>query len=134
MWKTDKNTNAYLFETEGNEISNPKLQPLRRVSSSLEGSYETIENDTVLPGRNPSKNHRGTDSNAGDLVVNFAALEQDKMFEAVLCSEKGFVKNSTLSDTEYDVYEMTHGNKQRYFALLKYFTQEPKLYQLFKGL
>ena len=92
-------------------------------------AYETIQSDTKLPGRNPSKNHRGTDSNAGDLVVNFAPDEHDKLLEAALCSEDGFVKNTALSDVNKDVFEMVLGNKQRSFALLKEYTQEPKLYQ-----
>ena len=135
-YKTAPNTNVYLTpeNPDGSLPQDPQLQPLRWVSSSLEGSYETIENDTKLPGRNPSENFRGTDSNAGDLVVNFAPLEHDQLLEAVLCSEDGFAKNPGLSDTEYSVYEAVPGNKQRTFALLKEYTQEPKLYQLFTGL
>jgi hypothetical protein len=134
-WKTAVNTNLYLIETPNDTLSaTPELQALRNVSCSLEGSYETIQSDTKLPGRNPSKNHRGTDANAGDLVVNFAPLEHDKLLEAVLCSEEGFVKNTALSDSDTNVYDMVIGNKQRSFALLKEYTQEPKLYQLFRGL
>lgn len=135
-YKTAPNTNLYITEAnpDGSLPSNPELQALRYVSSSLEGSYETIENDTKLPGRNPSKNKRGTDSNAGDLVVNFAGLEHDKMLEAVLCSEEGFVRNEELSEDGIEVFDMVPGNKQRIFALLKEYTQDPKLYQLFNGL
>jgi hypothetical protein len=135
-WKTSPNTNLYLLSenADGSLPAAPALRPTRWVSSSLEGSYETIQSDTKLPGRNPSKNHRGTDSNAGDLVANFAPHEHDKLLEAVLCSEDGFVENETLSDNDYDVLDLMPGNKQRSFALLKEYTQEPKLYQLFKGL
>lgn len=135
-WKTAVNTNVYLTgeNADGSLPANPELQAMNWVSSSLEGSYETIESDTKLPGRNPARNHRGTDSNAGDFVANFRPLEHDRMLEAVLCSDEGFVKNNALSDTDYDVYEMVPGNKQRSFALLKEYTQEPKLYQLFKGI
>jgi len=135
-WKTGDNINAYITQEEDNGLitGSPPLQSLNYVSSSLEGSYETIESDTKLPGRNPEKSRRGTDSCAGDFVANFRPLEHDKMFEAVLCSEEGFVLNETLSDADYDVYEMIPGNKQRSFSFLKYFTQKPKLYQLFRGL
>jgi hypothetical protein len=135
-YKTAPNTNIYITEAnpDGTLPDDPELQALRYVSSSLEGSYETIENDTKLPGRNPSKNMRGTDSNTGDLVFNFAGLEHDKMLTAVLCSEKGFVKNEELSADGVEVYDMVPGNKQRIFALLKEYSQDPKLYQLFKGL
>jgi hypothetical protein len=135
-WKTSDNINAYITPEDDNGLitGSPPLQSLNYVSSSLEGSYETIESDTKLPGRNPEKSRRGTDSCAGNFVANFRPLEHDKMFEAVLCSEDGFVKNETLSDTGYDVYEMIPGNKQRSFSFLKYFTQDPKLYQLFRGL
>jgi len=135
-WKTAPNTNLYITEAnhDGTLPANPALQALRWVSSSLEGSYETIQNDTKLPGRNPSKNFKGTDSNAGDLVANFAGLEHDKMLAAVLCSEEGFVKNDDLSVGGVEVYDMVPGNKQRFFALLKEYTQDPKLYQLFRGL
>jgi len=135
-WKTSPNTNLYLVEAnpDGTLPADPALQALRWVSSSLEGSYETIQNDTKLPGRNPSKNFKGTDSNAGDLVANFAGLEYDKMLAAVLCSENGFVKNAALSDATHDVFDMVLGNKQRLFSLLKEYTQDPKLYQLFRGL
>jgi len=135
-YKTAVNTNLYFIEENDNGSlpDAPQLQAMNWVSSSLEGSYETIESDTKLPGRNPSQNHRGTDSNAGDLVTNFRPLEHDRLLEAVLCSENGFVKNNDLSDDEHDVFDLIPGNKQRSFALLKEYTQEPKLYQLFKGL
>ena len=135
-WKTSPNTNLYITEAnpDGTLPANPALQALRWVSTSLEGSYETIQNDTKLPGRNPSKNFKGTDSNAGDLVANFAGLEHDKMLAAVLCSELGFVKNTALSVGGVEVFDMVPGNKQRFFALLKEYTQDPKLYQLFRGL
>jgi hypothetical protein len=135
-YKTAVNTNLYLSpeNADGSLPAAPDLQPLRWASSTLEGSYETIQSDTKLPGRNPSKNYRGTDSNTGDLTVNFAPDEHDKLLEAVLCSEEGFVKNEDLSDDDYDVFEMVPGNKQRSFALLKEYTQDPKLYQLFRGL
>jgi hypothetical protein len=135
-WKTAPNTNLYLLKgnEDGTVPANPELQALRWVSSSLEGSYETIANDTKLPGRNPSKDFKGTDTNAGDLVANFAGLEHDDMFAAVLCSEDGFVKNTTLSVDGHDVFDMVPGNKQRFFALLKEYTQDPKLWQLFRGL
>jgi hypothetical protein len=103
------------------------------VSTSLEGSYQTIDNDTIFPGRNPEKSLRGTESNTGDFVVNFAPHEQDEFLRAVLCSADGFVKNTTLSDIQHDVYDMVPGNKQRSFYLEKVFTQDPTLYQLFKG-
>jgi hypothetical protein len=135
-WKTSPNTNLYLANenADGSLPASPALQPMRWVSNSLEGSYETIQSDTKLPGRNPSKNHRGTDSNAGDLVANFAPHEYDKLLEAVLCSESGFVKNEALSNNDNAVFDLIPSNKQRLFALLKEYTQEPKLYQLFKDL
>jgi len=135
-YKTSPNTNLYLLTEEAEELNPaaPEVQPLRWVSSSLEGSYETVENDTKLPGRNPSENFRGTDSNSGDLVVNFAPLEYDQLLEAVLCSEDGFVRNTNLSDQNYDVFELVPGNKQRIFSLLKEYSQDPKMYQIFKGL
>jgi len=135
-YKTAPNTNLYLIteEAETASPSAPEIQPLRWVSSSLEGSYETVENDTKLPGRNPSENFRGTNSNSGDLVVNFAPLEYDRLLEAVLCSEDGFIKNNALSDQNYDAFDLAPGNKQRIFSLLKEYSQDPKLYQLFKGL
>jgi len=135
-YKTVPNTNLYLTaeNVDGTLPSTPQLQPFRWVSCSLEGAYETIQNDTKLPGRNPSQNFRGTNSNAGDLVSNFASFEHDKLIEAVLCSESGFVLDSGLSDDNYNVYALVPSNKQRTFALLKEYSQEPKLYQLFKGL
>jgi len=135
-FKTAPNKNLYLTpENEDGTLFDPSpLQTVRRVSDTLNGSYETIQNDTKLPGRNPSRNFKGTDSNAGDLVVNFAPIEYDKYLEAVLCSEAGFTKSDTLSDDSHDVYIMLPGNKQRTFSLLNEHTQSPKLYQLYKGL
>jgi hypothetical protein len=103
------------------------------VSCGLEGTYDTITSDTKLPGRNPSKNYKGTESNAGDFVANFAPDEYDYLLAAVLCSEQGFVKDASLSTADEDVFVMVPGNTQRTFMLLKEFTQAPKLYQLFKG-
>jgi hypothetical protein len=134
-WKTAVNTNLYIEEEVNGEIPpNPAPQSLRWVSNGLEGSDEEVVNDTKLPGRNPSKSFKGTSSNAGDLVVNFAPLEHEDFLKAVTCSEDGFVKNTGLSDAAYNVYDMVIGNKQRSFYLLKEFTQDPKLYQLFRGL
>jgi hypothetical protein len=135
-YKTAVNTNLYIASenADGTLPANPALQAHRWVSSGLEGSYETIQSDTKLPGRNPSKSHRGTNSNAGDLVVNFAGNEYDALLAAVLCSEKGFVKNTALSDATHHVFDMVPSNAQRAFALLKEYTQDPKMYQLFRGL
>ena len=135
-YKTAENTNIHLMQEDADGIISaaPPLQPLRWVSNTLEGANETIQNDTKLPGRNPSRNFKGTDSNAGDLVVNFAPLEHDSLLEAVLCSENGFELDSLSSSPVRQVYNLIPGNKQRTFALLKEFTQEPKLYQFFKGL
>jgi hypothetical protein len=53
-YKTAPNTNVYLEEEVNGAIpASPRPQALRWVSNDLEGSYETIENDTKLPGRNP---------------------------------------------------------------------------------
>jgi hypothetical protein len=134
-WKTSPNTNLYIApeNADGSLPATPALQAHRYVSSSLEGSYETIGNDSKLPGRNPSKNFKGTSSSAGDLVVNFASKEYDALLSAVLCSEQGFVQNTTLSDAAYDVFDMVPGNVQRSFSMLKEYSQDPKLYQLFSG-
>jgi len=134
-WKTAANTNLYIQEetVDGSLPSSPEIQSHRYVSCGLEGSYETLASDTKLPGRNPSKNYKGTDSNAGDLVVNFASNEYDKYIAAVLCSENGFVRDAAQSTPEHDVFVLVPGNKQRAFMLLKEFSQDPKLYQLFRG-
>jgi len=135
-YKTAPNTNLFLLEADQNgELpANPALQPLRWTGCTLEGSYEEIANDSKLPGRNPSKSFKGVDQNAGDLTMNFAGSESDKLLEAVLCSERGFVKNNALSVGGVEVFDMVPGNKQRIFALLKEYSQDPKLYQLFRGL
>jgi len=135
-YKTSPNTNLYITEAnpDGSLPTNPALQAMRWTGCTLEGSYDTIQNDTKLPGRNPSKDFKGTDQNAGDYTANFAGNEFDKLLEAVLCSEDGFVKNTALSVDGLEVFDMVPGNKQRIFALLKEYTQDPKLYQLFRGL
>jgi hypothetical protein len=133
-YKTSQNIDVYIEEEEAGQIPvSPAPRAQRYVSTSLEGSYQTIENDTLFPGRNPEKSLRGTSSNAGDLAVNFAPFEHDGFLKAVLCSADGFVKNPALSDMQHDVYDMVPGNKQRSFYLEKIFTQDPALYQLFKG-
>jgi len=135
-YKTAVNTNLYITEAnpDGSLPAIPALQAMRQTGCTLEGSYETIQNDTKLPGRNPSKDFKGTDSCAGDYTANFAGHEFDKLLAAVLCSEDGFVKNTALSVDGLEVFDMIPGNKQRIYAMLKEYTQEPKLYQLFKGL
>jgi hypothetical protein len=135
-WKTAANTNIYIQEemSDGSLPSSPSIQSHRYVSCGLEGTYDTISSDTKLPGRNPSKNYRGTDSNAGDLVVNFASDEYDKLIASVLCSENGFVRSEEQSTSEHDMFFMTPGNKQRAFMLLKEYSQDPRLYQLFRGI
>jgi hypothetical protein len=135
MWKTAVNTNIYIGDDDGGALpASPTVQARGYVSCGLEGSYEVITSDTKLPGRNPSKNYKGTDSNAGDLVVNFASNEYDKLLAAVLCSEEGFVYDAALSSaSSYNVSVLKPGNTQRQFMLLKEFTQDPKLYQLFRG-
>jgi hypothetical protein len=134
-WKTAANTNIYIQEEtpDGQLQPSPNVQSHRYVSCALEGSYDTINSDTKLPGRNPSKNYRGTNSNAGDMVINFASDEYDKLIAAVLCSENGFVRSEERSTPEHDVFVLIPGNKQRAFMLLKEFTQDPRLYQLFRG-
>jgi hypothetical protein len=134
-FKTASNVTVYLEEENNGQIpAMPAPQALRYVSSDVEGSFETIENDTKLPGRNPEKDFRGTDSNAGNLTVKFAPKEQDLLLAALLCSDDGWVKNILLSDSTKDVYDLVPGTKQRTFYMLKEFTQEPKRYQLFRGL
>ncbi|MDR1176039.1 MAG: Ig-like domain-containing protein [Treponema sp.] len=134
-YKTSQNVDIYIEEEQAGQIPfSPAPRAQRYVSTSLEGSYQTIENDTLFPGRNPEKSLRGTESNAGDLVVNFAPHEHDDFLKAVLCSVDGFVRNAALSDTLHDVYDMVLGNKQRSFYLEKAFTQDPALYHLFQNL
>jgi hypothetical protein len=126
-YKSSPNTNVYLEEEVNGEIpASPKPQAMRWVSSDLEGSYETIENDTKLPGRNPEKDFRGTDSSAGNLTVKFAPLEQDLLLAALLCSDNGWEKNTSFSDATKDVFDLIPGTKQRTFYMLKEFTQDPK--------
>jgi hypothetical protein len=133
-YKTNQNVDIYIEEEQAGQLpASPAPRAQRYVSTSLEGSHQTIENDTIFPGRNPEKSLRGAASNAGDLVVNFAPHEHDDFLKAVLCSIEGFVKNTALSDTLHDVYDMVPGNKQRSFYLEKAFTQDPVLYQLFRG-
>jgi hypothetical protein len=133
-YKTSQNTNIFIEEEDAGQVpAYPAPRAQRYVSTSLEGSYQTIENDTLFPVRTPEKSLRGTDSNTGDMVVNFAPFEHDDFLRAVLCSVDGFVKNPVLSDAQHDVYDMVPGNKQRSFYLEKIFTQDPALYQLFKG-
>jgi hypothetical protein len=134
-YKTSQNVDIYIEEEQAGQLpSSPAPRAQRYVSTSLEGSYQSVDNDTIFPGRNPGKSLRGTDSNAGDLVINFAPHEHDDFLKAVLCSADGFVKNDALSDTLHDVYDMVPGNKQRSFYLEKIFTQDPELYHLFRNL
>jgi hypothetical protein len=134
-YKTSPNTNVYIGEEINGAIpANPQPQAMRWVSSDVEGSYETIENDTKLPGRNPEKDFRGTDSSTGNLTVKFAPSEQDLLLAALLCSDSGWVRNTTLSDASKDVFDLVPGTRQRTFYMLKEFTQDPKRYQLFRGL
>jgi hypothetical protein len=121
-------------EVNGEIPANPHPQALRWVSLDLEGSYENIENDTKLPGRNPEKDFRGVDSSAGNLTVKFAPKEQDLLLAAILCSDDGWVKNTALSDASKDVWDLIGGSKHRTFYLLKEFIQDPKRYQLFRKL
>jgi hypothetical protein len=131
--KTEVGTNLYIEEEEDGAIpSTPAPRARRRVTDSLEGSYDTIASGTLLPGRNPAKDARGTDSSAGDLTVEFAVSEQDDLFEALLCGD--WTQNTNLSDASADVYDLVPGIKQRSFYLLKEYTQPPARYQLFKKL
>jgi hypothetical protein len=134
--KTEVGTNIYLeAETSVGEIpATPRPQAYRRVTDSLEGSYDAIKSGTLLPGRNPAKDERGTDSSAGDLTVEFAVSEQDALLEALLCGN--WTKNTDLSDASTDVYDLVQGTPltQRNFYLLKEYVQDPARYQLFRKL
>jgi hypothetical protein len=134
-YKTSQNVDIYIEEEQAGQLSpSPAPRAQRYVSTSLEGSYQSVDNDTIFPGRDPGKSLQGTNSNAGDPVINFAPLEHDDFLKAVLCSAEGFVKNTDLSDALHDVYDMVPGNKQRSFYLEKVFTQDPALYHLFRNL
>jgi hypothetical protein len=131
--KTEVGANIYLEEEDGGAIpSSPQPRAQRRVTDSLEGAYDSIVSGTLLPGRNPAKDERGTDSSAGDLTVEFAVGEQDALLEALLCGD--WTHNTSLSDASVDVHDLVPGIKQRSFYLLKEYTQAPARYQLFKGL
>jgi hypothetical protein len=131
--KTEVGANIYIeAEANGAVPASPRPRAYRRVTDSLEGSYNTIKSATLLPGRNPDKDERGLDSSAGDLTVEFAVSEHDDLLEALLCG--GWTKNTTLSDAGTDVYDLVPGVKQRSFYLLKEYTQDPVKYQLFKNL
>jgi hypothetical protein len=131
--KTEVGTNIYIeAETNGAIPGSPQPRAYRRVTDSLEGSYDTIASATLLPGRNPEKDERGINSSAGDLTVEFAVSEHDDLLEALLCGD--WVKNTTLSDANADVHDLVPGVKQRSFYSLKEYTQDPVKYQLFKNL
>jgi hypothetical protein len=134
-FKTADNCNIYIEEEVDGQIpATPAPQAHRYVSVDLEGSFETIENDTKFPGRSAEKNMRGTNSCTGNFTAKFAPREQDKLWEALLCSEDGWVENTDLSDVDKEVYDLIPGAKQRLFYLLKEYTQDPARYQLFRGL
>jgi hypothetical protein len=131
--KTEVGTNIYLeAETDGALPASPKPQAYRRVTDSLEGLYEAISSATLFPNRNPAKDERGTSSSSGDLTMEFAVSEQDALLEALLCGD--WSKNTSLSTSEVDVFDLKPGVKQRSFYLLKEYTQDPVRYQLFKNL
>jgi hypothetical protein len=131
--KTEVGTNIYLeAEASGAVPASPKPRAIRRVTDTLEGSYDAIASATLLPGRNPAKDDKGTDSSAGDLTVEFAPSEYDDLLEALLCGD--WTQNTSLSDSNTDVYDLVPGIKQRSFYALKEYTQDPAKYQLFKGL
>jgi hypothetical protein len=131
--KTEVGTNIYIEEEVSGALPvTPRPQAYRRVTDSLEGSYDTIAGATLLPGRNPAKDEKGTDTSAGDLTVEFAVSEHDALLEALLCGD--WTKNTTLSDDDTDVFDLIPGIKQRSFYLLKEYTQDPAKYQLFRGL
>jgi hypothetical protein len=135
--KTAQNKNIYLEkEVNGLIPTSPAPQAFRWVSDTVEGTYDKITNDTKLPGRNPEKERKGTDSSAGDFTTKFAPLEQDSLLEALLCGTWSAV---TLQDTDpyydtHDVWELVPGTLQRSFYMLKEFVQDPAKYQLFTGL
>jgi hypothetical protein len=131
--KTEVGSNVYIEEEVNGAVpASPLPRAYRRVTDSLEGSYDTIASATLLPGRNPAKDERGTDASAGDLTVEFAVSEQDALLQALLCGD--WTKNTSLSDVDTDVYDLVPGIKQRSFYLLKEYTQDPARYQLFRNL
>jgi hypothetical protein len=135
--KTAQNKNIYLQEETAGQIpGSPAPQAFRWVSDSLEGSYDKITNDTKLPGRNPEKDRKGTDSGAGDFTTKFAPLEQDGLLQALMC---GTWEDVTLDSGHpyYDTHtarKLVPGSIQRSFYMLKEFVQAPAKYQLFTGL
>jgi hypothetical protein len=131
--KTEVGTNIYIEEEINRAIpATPYPRAYRRVTDSIEGSYDTISSATLLPGRNPTKDERGVNSSSGDLTMEFAVTEQDAFLEALLCGD--WTKNTTLSTQTENVYDLTPGVKQRSFYLLKEYTQDPIRYQLFRNL
>lgn len=110
----------------------PKPKAIKWVSDGLEGSSSTIQTKSKLPGRNPEKDLKGTDSSEGTLEFEFSPLALDDYLAAVLCGD--WVKNDILSDASANVFELVPGVKQRSFYLLKEYTQTPINYQLFTGL
>jgi hypothetical protein len=135
--KTAQNKNIYLEEESGGQIpSNPAPKAFRWVGDTVEGSYEKITNDTKLPGRNPEKDRKGTDSSAGDFTAKFAPLEQDALLQAVLCGTWAAVE-LPVNDPYYathNAWDLVPGATQRSFYMLKEFAQAPARYQLFTGL
>jgi hypothetical protein len=131
--KTEQGTNIYIeAETSGAVPTSPRPQAYRYVSESIEGDYDTIESSTLIPGRNPAKSEKGTESSAGDLTVEFAVDEHDILLEALLCGT--WTANTSLSDSSYTVHDLVPGVTQRTFYLLKEYTQAPVKYQLFRNL
>jgi hypothetical protein len=131
--KTEAGVNIYIEgETNGAIPASPKPQAYRRVTDTLEGSYDTIASGTIFPTRTPEKDEKGVDASAGDLTVEFAVSEHDKLLEALLCGD--WTKNASLSNGATNVYDLVPGTKQRSFYLLKEYTQDPAKYQLFRNL
>ncbi len=133
--KTAQNKNIYSErEINGNIPVSPAPRAYRWVNDSVEGTYDTITNDTKLPGRNPEKDRKGTDSSTGDFTTKWAPDEQDELLEDLLCGNWTENTNDGVADIDEKAMDLVPGSTQRSRYLLKEFSQNPVKYQLFTGL
>ena len=116
-------------ETDGELPENAELLPLRidQSSMSLAGTAEEISSDITIPEtRIASTPEVGTESNSGDISTEWNIDEQDDLFAGVFCGDW------VTDNVDENKKSLTLGDDISSFTFLKYYSQKPIAYQLYK--
>ncbi len=123
-------------DLENATVDNPAhLKALRLSDNSVEGETATLESDVILPNtRIKSVPETGSQSSSGSIESEWNVDEQDDLIASAMCGTWEENEDKAEELGAESVKELVLGTSKDVYALIKYFDQDPKEWQVYTGI